>query len=143
MGVIVVGTDGSDNGRAAIAWAAAEAGRRGDSLRIVYAWHFPYTAMAPSPIGTAAPPFELMEDAAREALEGFLADVTLPEGLAVEKVIREGSASKVLLAEAEGADLLVVGARGHGGFTGLLLGSVASQVANHVRVPLAIVPARS
>lgn len=143
MGVIVVGTDGSPNGQAAVNWAAAEAVRRGDSLRVVYAWHFPYAAIAPSPIGTAAPPFELMEDAAREALDGFLETVALPADLEVERVVREGSASKILIAEAEGADLLVVGARGHGGFAGLLLGSVASQVANHVRVPVAIVPAES
>lgn len=141
MGVIVVGTDGSPNGQAALTWAAGEAVRRKDSLRVVYVWHFPFTAIAPSPIGTAAPPFELMEEAARQALNGFLETVTLPDGLEVDRVVREGSAAKVLLAEAEHADMLVVGARGHGGFAGLLLGSVATQLANHIRVPLAIVPA--
>jgi nucleotide-binding universal stress UspA family protein len=60
----------------------------------------------------------------------------------VTKVVREGSASHVLLEEAADADLLVVGSRGLGGFRGLLLGSVGQQCAHHAPCPLVIVPHR-
>jgi nucleotide-binding universal stress UspA family protein len=58
----------------------------------------------------------------------------------VASVVRQGQAADVLLEEARGADLLVVGSRGLGGFTGLLLGSVSQQCAHHATCPVAIVP---
>ena len=64
-----------------------------------------------------------------------------PEGVEVVPVVREGAPSHVVLDEGEGADLIVLGKRGHGGFLGLLIGSVATQVANHASCPVVIVPA--
>lgn len=142
MDTIVVGVDGSAGSRAALAFAVAEAGRRGGAvLRAVSVWQYPYIALAPAPLGGAVAPATEMQAAAEEALATVLAEAALPEGLEVERVVREGSAAHVLLDEAESAALLVVGARGHGGFTGLLLGSVATQCVNHARVPTAVIPA--
>lgn len=142
MNTIVVGVDGSGGSRAALAWAFAEAKRRGATVKAVAAWQYPYVALAPTPLGggVVAPAAE-MQSASAEALETVLADVGVPDGVTVERVIVEGSASHVLLDAAEGADLLVVGARGHGGFAGLLLGSVATQCVNHAKVPTVVVPA--
>ena len=62
-----------------------------------------------------------------------------PAGLKLELQVREGGAAKVLLGASEGADMLVVGSRGHGGFAGLLLGSVSANVAEHASCPVFIV----
>jgi nucleotide-binding universal stress UspA family protein len=55
-------------------------------------------------------------------------------------VVREGNAAAVLVAESQGAEMLVVGSRGRGGFSGLLLGSVSQQAAHHATCPVVIVP---
>ena len=60
--------------------------------------------------------------------------------MTLHQVVREGAASKVLIDEAEDAEVLVVGKRGHGGFLGLLMGSITNQVANHATCPVVIVP---
>ena len=65
------------------------------------------------------------------------------EGLAVERRIVAGTAAPVLLDQAKDADLLVVGSRGHGGFAGLLLGSVSQQCAHHSTCPVVVVPPRA
>ena len=141
MDTIVVGVDGSGGSRAALEWAFAEAARRNASVTAVSVWQYPYIALAPAPLGgTVAPAFH-MQEAAEEALETVLAEVGVPEGLTVERVVKEGSASRVLLAAAEGATMLVVGVRGHGGFAGLVLGSVATQCVNHAVIPTVVVPA--
>jgi nucleotide-binding universal stress UspA family protein len=64
------------------------------------------------------------------------------EGVVIEQVVREGQAAKVLVEEARDADLLVVGSRGLGGFSGLLLGSVSQQCAHYARCPVVIVRGR-
>ena len=140
MDTIVVGVDGSGGSRAALEWAFAEATRRGASVKAVSVWQYPYIALAPAPLGGAVAPAVEMQHASEEALDTVLADVGIPDGVTVERIVKEGSAAHVLLAEAEGATLLVVGARGHGGFTGLLLGSVATQCVNHAVVPTAVIP---
>lgn len=141
MDTIVVGVDGSAGSKAALRWAFAEAARRDAAVRVVSVWQYPYLALAPSPLGGGAvAPAAEMEEAAREALETVLEEVGVPAGLDVERVVKEGSASHVLVDEAATASLIVVGARGHGGFAGLLLGSVATQCVNHARIPTVVVP---
>jgi nucleotide-binding universal stress UspA family protein len=144
MGSVIVGVDGSANSIAALKWAARYAKSTDCIVHAVYVWSYPITAIAPAPIGGGAAPPELMADAASEALTGILADADLPDDIHVVHVVREGSTSKVLLEYAKDshAEILVVGARGHGGFTGLLLGSVANAVINHAPCPVAVIPAK-
>ena len=140
MARIVVGVDGSDNARAALAWAVDEARVRGASVDAVLVWNQPaygdiYGMSVPSP----GPE---VEESFRSELAS-LVDQCDTEGITrpVGQLLREGSAAGQLLVEAENADLLVVGSRGHGGFVGLLLGSVSHQVVNHAPCPVVIVPA--
>lgn len=138
-GRIVVGFDGSDPARAAVRWAADEATLRGRSLTIVHAILPPVTTGG---LGVGLPPsldlIEDLEDAARSEVEKVAADHR-DGGLDVEGVVRIGAPSSVMLEASEDADLVVVGSRGRGGFTGLLLGSVGAQVAAHAGCPVAVI----
>lgn len=136
MARIVVGIDGSENAEQALRFALEEARLRGATLELVCAWEVPSLAYsggyAPATLG------EDLESDARKLLE----EAAERCGTVVPIELRavKGQAADALMHAAEGADLLVVGSRGHGGFTRLLLGSVSQQVAHHTRVPLAIVP---
>jgi nucleotide-binding universal stress UspA family protein len=143
METIIVGVDGSPGSRAALTWAFAEATLRKARVVALSVWQFPYLALGPSPIGGAVIPTEELQASSEASLAAILAEVEVPDGVEVVPVAKEGAASNTLLetAAAEGASLLVLGARGHGGFAGLLLGSVATQCVNHATVPTVVVPA--
>lgn len=135
---IVVGVDGSDQSKLALRWAATLADASGSSLDAVAVWHIPTT------FGWGYLGFP--EDAwtPEGAAEKFLAETIdevfgdgRPPGL--QLVVREGNAARVLLKESEGATMLVLGSRGHGGFSGLLLGSVSSECAEHAHCPVLVV----
>jgi nucleotide-binding universal stress UspA family protein len=143
--VIVVGVDGSPGGDHALAWAAHRAARTGASLRAVMSWDYPALLLLPAPVGQAVPPPEAMADSTRGGLQSVL-DANagdLPDGVAVEPVVRQGAAASVLLAEAaeSDAELLVVGTRGRGRAARVLLGSVSRRVAAAAPCPVAVVPA--
>jgi nucleotide-binding universal stress UspA family protein len=133
---IVVGTDGSPNAQLALDWAVDEARRREAELVVVRSWRPPYA-------GEAAYGYVEVTDAVRAGattqLEEAAAAAEAALGRPVHRVIRCGAAADTLMDESKGADLLVVGARGHGGFLGLLLGSVAEHVARHAPCPVVIV----
>lgn len=133
---IVVGVDGSEAGREALQWALDDARRRNAAVDAVHAWHQPGVMSYGYLDQIDMAPFE--EDARRvldAAVDG--ADVS---GVAVERKLVPGGAAIVLVEEAKGALLLVVGSRGRGGFTGLMLGSVSQQVAHHAPCPVVIIP---
>lgn len=139
MEEIVVGVDGSDHARRALAWAATEARLRGARLVAVHAWHVPATTYSTYTVPLIEP--ETLHRAAEETLTAATAaEDTDRMGITLEQRVVEGPAAQVLLHEAEDAGLLVVGSRGLGGFTGLLLGSVSQQVVHHARCPVVIVP---
>jgi nucleotide-binding universal stress UspA family protein len=150
MGTIVVGVDGSPAALAALRFALAEARLRGARLVALYAWVLPL-AEAPGPFllgwpDEVGPTVDQLGPAlgraAEERLAAALREVAdEAEGVEVERRAVEGPAATMLLEAAAGADLLVVGSRGHGGFRGLLLGSVSQQCAQHARCPVVIVPA--
>jgi nucleotide-binding universal stress UspA family protein len=136
---IVVGVDGSDGSRNALAWALAEARLRGVNVHAVHVWSSPSVGAAP-----LAPPlidFEQLEDEARTLLDDVIAQADARE-VVVHKHVYEGYPSRCLLDAAGEADLVVVGSRGRGGFAGLLLGSVSQQVAHHASCPVVVVPDR-
>lgn len=140
MARIVVGIDGSDHSKRALEWALAEARLRAAPLSVVYAWMLPVYAtgygFAP---GALIDPVA-MADAAKDQLDATIDEVIGDaKDVAVERKAVEGMAAQVLVDEAAGADLLVVGSRGHGGFAGLLLGSVSQQCAHHASCPVVII----
>ena len=132
----MVGVDGSENSQRALQWAARNAPGRTTNLRLVRAWSVPVAG------GLAVPQssFDDFEpDTADESLPELIAEMA-PLGVVVEGDIVYGAASTVLLDACDGADLLVLGTRGLGGFSRLLLGSTSHQCATHARIPVAVVP---
>jgi nucleotide-binding universal stress UspA family protein len=142
VATVVVGVDSSEGGKDALRFALEEARLRKATLRAVFAWSF--RAIATS-AGMFEPPVEFDFSQLQKDNEAVLSDVIkevagdTPDVEIVEEVV-EGPAAQVLVEESKGADLIVVGSRGHGGFTGLLLGSVSQQVAHHATCPVVIVP---
>ena len=138
--MIVVGVDGSRHAQAALVRAADEARSRGARLRVVTAWHLPALAYAGAFGSAAALDPRGFEEAARVTLAQAVGALgPAAEGLEIETRLRKGHPADVLVEEASGADLLVVGSRGLGGFAALLLGSVSHQCAQHARCPVLIV----
>lgn len=140
MKLIVVGVDGSEPGVAALRFAASEARTHGARLRAVIAWMIPSDFyMTGFTVALSDLSQELAREA-KEALDGALDGLASElDGVEVDRVVLQGQAAGVLLEEAQEADLLVVGSRGRGGFSGLLLGSVSQQCAHHAAPPIVIV----
>jgi nucleotide-binding universal stress UspA family protein len=132
--LVVVGVDGSENSRQALRWAVEEARLRHARVRVVHAWWL-YPMLADD---TEVPP--LTNDASG-ALQTFITETLGDEhDVEVEAVAVQGQqASAALVDAAKDAVLLVVGSRGAGGFSSLLLGSVSQQCAHHASCPVAIV----
>ncbi|MFI6512304.1 universal stress protein [Streptosporangium sp. NPDC050855] len=134
---VMVGTDGSAAADRAVVWTAEDAARRGLPLRIVHACE-PWTYDIPmhTPPGFHEAVSERGRDTLRAAAD--LARERVP-GLDVLTVLQDGPAAEVLRDEAAEAVQIVVGSRGLGGFTGLLLGSVSRTLAGHLDVPVVVV----
>ena len=137
MPSIVIGTDGSPNSAAALDWAVNEAKLRDATLKVVHTWHETYVGTYPYSVADTS---AVLEKAATEVLASIADGAEAALGRPVERVVRYGATVPSLVEEAAEADLLVVGTRGHGGFTGLLLGSVSASLAHHTPCPLVIVP---
>jgi nucleotide-binding universal stress UspA family protein len=141
-GLIVVGVDSSDGAKQALRFARDEAILRQATLRVVHTWQYGSIGVRGiegfSPV-VGADLSDLRRNA-EVALDAVLHEVAPdPNGLVVERRVVEGSPATVLVDESRHADLLVVGSRGHGGFVGLLLGSVSQQCAHHAACPIVIV----
>lgn len=141
-GRVIVGVDGSETARKAVRWAAREAKLRGMKLELVTAWEIP-TYSYVSRYGFPAISEEMMKSLTARA-EGHLAEALVDaraeaRDVQIETIAAEGQPAKVLVEVAKGADLLVVGSRGLGGFRELLLGSVSQQCAQHATCPVVIV----
>jgi len=143
MHTIVVGVDGSEGSKRALEWGAAEARLRHDRLKLVYAWRPPADLYGgPAWAGVDGETISELRLFAEQQLRRASAEFSASlEGLDVERLVIEDAAAGALIASAADAHLLVVGTRGHGGFTGLLLGSVSQQCAHHSPCPIAIIPA--
>jgi nucleotide-binding universal stress UspA family protein len=133
---VVVGVDGSTASIDALHWAADYARLCGSPLLTVSAWHWPVAMVisVPAPEG-----FDPMAEA-QQTLDAILADeLGTDPGFPVTTRVTEGAAAQALIDASHGARLLVVGSRGHGGFAGLLLGSVSEQCAHHAACPVVVV----
>lgn len=132
-GRIVVGVDGSRGSKEALRWAIAQAGLTGQPVAAVISWDYPVTYGGRWDVPD-------WDDNCAAVLQRTVDDV-LPAGstVTVTRTIARGHAAEVLLDAAADAALLVVGSRGHGGFTGLLLGSVSQHVASHAPCPVVVV----
>jgi nucleotide-binding universal stress UspA family protein len=134
-GKIVVGVDGSEESLAALRWAASHARRAGTGVEAITAWR----PMVPGTFASDLAYWDFSGEA-RRTLEEAIGKVRpeAPEVTVRERVI-EGPTPRVLVEACGPADLLVVGSRGHGGFSGLLLGSVSDYCANHAPCSVMIV----
>lgn len=131
---IVVGVDGSEPSQEALRWAAHQAQVTGAELVAVIAWHLPEM------YGYVGRDYD--EDA-RKALESTLEKVLDPSSpVQVTTRVAEGRPAPVLLETAKDADLLVVGAHGHGFFEGMRLGSVSQHCVHHATCPVVVVRPR-
>jgi nucleotide-binding universal stress UspA family protein len=138
---MVVGVDGSEESKLALRWALDEARLRSTKLVCVHAWTYP-TIVDATGLG---PPVTLdlhgtLRDDAQSLIDRVLQEVGGVEGIEVEHAVVEDSPANALCAAADETDLLVVGSRGLGGVSSLLLGSVSQQVIHHARCPVVVVP---
>ena len=140
--VIVVGFDGSGNSRNALTWAFEEAKLRDGQIRLITAWSKPPLSWFPAVLETAAGEI-VAEDSPEQMAQTLQADALKTaedEGVAATgQVVHSDSPASALVDAAKDADLVVVGSRGHGGFPGLHVGSVATQVITHAPCPVLIV----
>ncbi len=133
---IVVGVDGSEPSMAALRWAVRQAKLTGSSVDAVIAWRVP-SAYGLAPIADGGLDFEgdakkILADALNE-VGGAESDVV------IRPTVVEGYPADVLVWSARGADLLVVGSRGHGGLTSALLGSVSHHCMHHASCPVLVI----
>jgi nucleotide-binding universal stress UspA family protein len=138
MATIVVGIDGSPASAKALRWAAEEARLRDATVRAVYAWSFPFQSGEIAHLAAQAVLDALQQDAEQSA-QTAVREALGADADTVERVVEEASPVQALTTAARDADLLVVGSRGRGGFTGLLLGSVSTQCAQHAPCPVVII----
>ncbi|GAA4038641.1 hypothetical protein GCM10023063_24830 [Arthrobacter methylotrophus] len=140
--VIVLGFDGSTHSHKALKWALDEAGRRNGELRLITAWSKPPMSWYPAVLETAAGEI-VAEDSPERIAERLQADAlkaAASEGIAATgQAVHADSAASAILDAAKDADLVIVGSRGHGGFPGLHLGSVSTQVIDHAPCPVLVV----
>ncbi len=136
---VVVGIDGSESALRAVRWAAAEALRRRVPLRVVTAFEWIHDHAA-GQLGLGTSHRDIMLNQARRHLvEAAAVAGRAAVGPDVEQQLIVGLPIPVLAAESKRAQLVVIGDRGLGGVTGLLLGSVATALAAHADAPLVVV----
>jgi nucleotide-binding universal stress UspA family protein len=139
--IVLVGTDGSTNADAAVRWAATEAQRRNATLRVVHAYDESWASVHYLP-------HQSVTEVARNHAEEIVANAELiaravAPGLPVHRDAVIGEPATTLLDAATSAAVVVVGNRGRGGFTSLLLGSVGQRVATHAPSPAVVVRGRT
>jgi nucleotide-binding universal stress UspA family protein len=130
---IVVGVDGSPASKAALGWALWHAGLTGGEITALMAWDYPpiYNWEIPGP--------EDFNHRTATALREVISEVAEENpNTEIHKEVAQGNPAKALIDSASDADLLVVGSRGHGGFTGALLGSVSQHCVHHAPCPIVV-----
>ncbi|REE98692.1 universal stress protein [Thermomonospora umbrina] len=136
-GRIVVGVDGSDESKAALRWAARQAEATGAWLEPITAWDIPVT------FGVPVYEEEIdLSDSAGATLSATAEEVLGPDpAMVVTPVVVRGHPARALVEASVGAELLVVGSRGRGGFLGALLGSTSTYCVHHAKCPIVVLRA--
>jgi nucleotide-binding universal stress UspA family protein len=136
---IVVGVDGSPGSRRALTWAAAEAADHGAELIVVNVWE--HTLLPPA--GSVSVSEHYVPDPSQRTADDLLGVIKEELGddppVRVQPLVKQGRPAKVLIDESANADMLVVGNRGHGGFAGLVIGSVSQHVAAYAKCPVTVI----
>ncbi|MFG2026100.1 universal stress protein [Streptomyces sp. NPDC048825] len=143
-GPVVLGVDGSAAGEAAVEFAFAEAELRKAPLVALHAWttwNAPLPAPQDASVPYANPPGALAAEEERLLSEALAGHRARYPGVVVEHRVVHGRTREALIEASRSAQLLVVGARGRGGFAGLLLGSVSQALLHHAHCPVAVVRA--
>jgi nucleotide-binding universal stress UspA family protein len=132
---VVVGVDGSQSSVDALAWAAQQAQLTGAVLEAITTWEWPtsygFGVIVPEGWNPSEDAQKVLHDAIEPVGRAY------PE-LTIRPRIIEGRAAPVLVAASDGADLLVVGSRGHGEFAGMLLGSVSEHCVSNAHCPVLV-----
>ncbi|MEO9198075.1 MAG: universal stress protein [Antricoccus sp.] len=128
---IIVGIDGSDSSIDALRAAARIATAMAARIDAVMTWEYPVRFPNPPGWSPESDAQAVLSDAVAKAF-----GTDLPAG--INTAVLYGPPARVLIEQSEAADLLVLGSRGHGGFTGLLLGSVSTAVSQHAQCPVLI-----
>jgi nucleotide-binding universal stress UspA family protein len=136
IGRVAVGIDGSSGSDAALLWATEEAIRCGAELVLVHGWSYPYQGPR---TGVSEPRDDMRLDAMRTLEASAVKVRELEPGLRCHSIISEQNPAKAIIDAGKDADLVVVGYRGHGGFSSLLLGSVSRTVLQHSTVPVVVI----
>lgn len=137
--IVVVAVDGSDASKNAVRWAANTAMKRGIPLRLASSYTMPQFLYAEGMV----PPKELFEDLQAETLEKIeearaLAHEVAPE-IKIGHTVAEGSPIDMLLEMSHGVTMIVMGSRGMGGLSGMVMGSVSASVVSHANCPVVVV----
>jgi nucleotide-binding universal stress UspA family protein len=136
---VVVGVDGSPESVAALAWAGRYAVATGATVRAIRAWHFPDVIGFPPEEKAPAQVTDQVKDQQKQELTEAIAKARLDPSAQVEAEIVNGHPAEALIEESNRASLLVVGHRGHGGFHGMLTGSISIHCVNHANCPVVVV----
>jgi nucleotide-binding universal stress UspA family protein len=122
-----------------LAWAAAEAAEHGADLVVLNVWEH----TLPPPTGSVSVSERYVPDPSQRTAEDLLKEIKEVLGenppVLVQPRVKQGSPAKVLIEQSADSDLLVVGTRGHGGFRGLVLGSVSQHVAAYAKCSVTVV----
>ncbi len=134
-GRVVVGIDGSAPSLGALSWAAGQADLTGNTLEVVTAWEWPASYGWAPPVPNDLDP----EIDVRKVLEGATASVRAAHpDLSIDPRVAHGHPAPILTEASAGADILVVGNRGHGKFVGMLIGSVSEYCVTHALCPVLV-----
>jgi nucleotide-binding universal stress UspA family protein len=134
-GRIVVGLDGSPSSLAALRWAGRQAELTHSILDVIMTWDWPPTYGWAAPFPTGYDP----EEGVHKVLDEAVADLrTTFSSLDITAKVMRGHPFPLLVEASKGADLLVVGSRGHGEFAGMLIGSVSEFCATNAHCPVLV-----
>ncbi|MDQ2812032.1 MAG: universal stress protein [Actinomycetota bacterium] len=136
---IVVGVDGSPSSRTALRWAVRQANLTNGTVDAVMAWEIPMVLQSYGFAPIYVEEDGSFEENAKKTIEAVISEETEPtDSQRVRSLVIKGHPAQVLLDAAAGADLLVVGSRGHGQFADALLGSVSQNCVHHAPCPVLI-----